>query len=96
MSGFILTNTVQHVIQSLQFRAYAPGLVTAILCSMVCLLVNILLVCSGEIFVPYYILCVLGIPTILKTIKMKNEMTPEVRRIHEFFIGMEKALHSSK
>ena len=47
---------------------------------------------NGMIFMPFYIIVLFGIPTIKKTIKLKHEMTPEVRRIHEFFIRIEKGV----
>ena len=45
------------------------------------------------IFMPFYIIILFGIPTVIKTIKLKHEMTPEVKRIHEVFIRIENSLH---
>lgn len=92
LSTFVLTNTIQHAIQTFQFKTYAPGLATGILCSVASIFVNIILVMNEMIFAPIYIILLIGIPTIVKTIKYKNEMTPEIRRIHEFFIRVENSL----
>lgn len=92
LSSFVLTNTIQHAIQTFQYKTYAPGLSTGIICTAACIFVNIVLVKNGMIFMPFYIIVLFGIPTIRKTIKLKHEMTPEVRRIHEFFIRIEKGV----
>lgn len=90
LSSFILTNTIQHVIWTFQYKAYAPGLTTAILCVVVYTFVNILLVKNEMILTPFYLILLLGIPTVKKTIKSKHQMTPEVRKIHNFFIKVER------
>ncbi len=96
LSGFVLTNTIQHIIQTFQYGSYAPGLSTGIICTAACVLVNVVLVQKGMIFIPLYFIILLGIPTVIKTIKLKHEMTPEIRRIHELFIGIENKLRPSK
>jgi hypothetical protein len=91
-SGFILANTVQHSIQTFQHMAYAPGLVTALFCTAACTFANIMLIRMGMMFVPLYIMLLLAVPTILNTIKHKNELTREVRSVHKLFIHTESML----
>ncbi|MBN2039347.1 MAG: HXXEE domain-containing protein [Spirochaetes bacterium] len=92
LTGFILTNTIQHVIWTFQYKAYAPGLTTAILCMIIFTLVNIILVKNEMILVPIYLILLPGIPTVIKTVKSKHQMTPEIRRLHELFIKAERYL----
>ncbi|MFW5717878.1 MAG: HXXEE domain-containing protein, partial [Spirochaetota bacterium] len=92
MSALMLTNTVQHAVWAIQLRTYAPGLATGILCVAACAYANFVLERNGRIVAPVYILLAAGIPTVVKTIRGKHRMTPEVRRVHEFFIGVESFL----
>jgi hypothetical protein len=96
LSVFVLTNAVQHIIQTFQYKTYAPGLSTGILCTAACAYANIILVGKGMMFIPLYLLVLLGIPTVVKTVKLKHEMTPEIRRIHEIFIKIEYGLRPQK
>ncbi len=90
LSGFVLTNTIQHIIQTFQYKTYAPGLITGIITVAGCVFVNIILVRDGMIYLPFYAILLLGVPAVINTIKLKHQMTPELRRVHEFFIRVEK------
>lgn len=92
MSGFAATNTAQHLVWTIQHRAYAPGLATGILCTASCVFVNVLWVRHGLIFPPLYLLAAAGIPSVIQTIRLKHRMPQEVRRVHEFFIRIERLL----
>jgi hypothetical protein len=89
LSGFLLTNTIQHIIWTFQYKTYAPGLTTGLICTAVCVYVNIALVKNGIIFIPFYIILLSGIPTVIKTVKLKHQMTPEIKRFHDLFIRVE-------
>jgi hypothetical protein len=61
---------------------------------IVAVFVNIILVKNNMIQVPYYALLVLVIIPAINTVKIKNEMTPEIRRVHIFFIKIENFLRN--
>jgi hypothetical protein len=92
LSGFVFVNTIQHIIWTFQYKAYAPGLATALLCSAVCIYVNVTMVKNDMIFAMFYVILLLGIPAVIKTIKSKHQMTLEIRRLHNFFIRVEQYL----
>lgn len=92
MSVFILLNFLQHVIWTFQLRAYSPGLITGCICILVIICINVLFVLNSIIAVPYYLMTLLIIPSLIGTLKVKGEMTKEVRNVHNFFIRMENAL----
>jgi hypothetical protein len=92
LSGFILLNTFQHIVWTFQIKAYSPGLVTGLIILCVTIFVNIVLIEKNLIQIPYYAIILLIVFPAIKTIKIKNEMTPEIRRVHNFFIHLEKLL----
>lgn len=91
MSVFILLNFLQHVIWTIQLRAYSPGLFTGILCILVIAGINGIFVLNGLIAPPFYLMALLIIPSLIGTLKVKGEMTKEVRNVHNFFIRVERA-----
>ena len=95
MSSFILLNATQHIIWTVQLRAYSPGLITGILSMIVTLFVNIELVQNTHFILLFYALIVFTILPIRGTIRVKGEMTAEVRKVHNFFIKIEKILRKS-
>lgn len=92
MSAFVLLNFLQHVIWTAQLKVYSPGLVTAVICLIAVAVVNIIFITNGRIDTPFYLLVLLIIPALMATLRVKGEMTKEVRSVHEFFIKVEKAL----
>ncbi len=94
LSGFILLNTFQHIVWTFQLKTYSPGLVSGIIVLFVTVWVNITLIKNAMIQMPYYSLILLFILPAIKTLKIKNEMTPEIRRVHIFFINMENLLRN--
>ena len=92
LSGFILLNTFQHIFWTIQLKTYSPGLVTAIIFLCVSIFVNIVLLRNNMIQKPYYAILFLIIIPAINTLKIKNEMTPEIRRVHIFFIKIENFL----
>lgn len=96
LSAFILLNFIQHIIWTAQLRAYSPGLLTSCLSVMVVTLVHIELIQSALFSLPFYALVVFTIMPIRETLKVKGEMTPEIRKVHEFFIKIEKMLRRGK
>jgi hypothetical protein len=92
LSCFILFNTVQHIIWTIQLKVYSPGLVTALILLCVTVFVNIRLISDDLILLPFYALAVFTILPIIKTVKTKKEMTPEIRRAHTLFISLETLL----
>ncbi|MBN2612228.1 MAG: HXXEE domain-containing protein [Bacteroidales bacterium] len=94
LSGFILFNTFQHIIWTFQLKAYSPGLASAIVMLCVTIFVNIILIKNSLIFLPFYALILLFILPALNTLKVKNEMTPEIRRVHLFFVKIENLIRN--
>ena len=92
MSVFILLNFLQHVICTIQLRAYSPGLFTGIMCIMVITGMNVIFALNGFIALPYYLMTLFIVPSLVGTLKVKGEMTKGVRNVHNFFIRVEKAL----
>lgn len=95
LSGFILLNTFQHIIWTFQLRTYSPGLVTSLVMLIVTIFVNYILIRNANIQMQYYVLTLLVIMPAIKTLKIKNEMTTEIRRVHIFFIKMESLIRKS-
>jgi di/tricarboxylate transporter len=89
LSGFILLNTFQHIVWTFQLKTYSPGLASSIIILFVIVIVNIILIRNNMIQVPFYALILLFILPAINTLKIKNEMTPEIRRVHIFFINIE-------
>lgn len=96
ISSFILLNVFQHIVWTVQLKTYSPGLVTGLVLLASTVLVNIKLYSSGYIQLPFYLIILLTILSGIKTLKVKNEMTPEIRRVHEFFIAVEKRFRRPK
>jgi hypothetical protein len=94
LSGFILLNTFQHVVWTFQLKTYSPGLISGIIILCVTVFVNIILIKNDMIQIPYYALILLVIMPAVNTVKIKNEMTPEIRRVHIFFIKIENLLRN--
>ncbi len=92
LSAFIFLNVFQHIIWTVQFRAYSPGLITGIISIIVVLFVNIELVLNTHFNRLFYFIIVLTILPIRGTLKVKGEMTAEIRKVHNFFIKTEKIL----
>jgi hypothetical protein len=92
LSGFILLNAFQHVVWTFQLKTYSPGLVSGIIILGATIFVNTILIRYEMIQVPYYALILLMIIPAINTLKIKNEMTPEIRRVHIFFIKIENLL----
>lgn len=96
LSGFILYNTFQHIVWTFQLKTYSPGLASAIIALLVIVIVNIILIRNDMIQAPYYALILLFIKPAINTLRIKNEMTPEIRRVHIFFMNMENLLKNRK
>jgi hypothetical protein len=92
LSSFVLLNFLQHVIWTLQFKAYATGLATALLCFLSVIFVNLELIQNGLIHLPFYLITLLTAPPLIGTMKVKGVMTREVQNVHHFFIRAEKTL----
>ena len=92
LSAFILLNTFQHVVWTFQLKTYSPGLISAIILLSVTVFVNIVLIENNLIQVPFYVVLLVFIIPALNTLKIKNEMTPEIRRVHHIFIRLEQIL----
>jgi len=92
ISCFILLNTFQHIIWTYQLKTYSPGLITALIMLCVTIFVNLVLIKNNLIQLPYYALIVIIVIPIIKTLNTKNEMTPEIRQVHTFFINIENLI----
>jgi di/tricarboxylate transporter len=92
LSGFILLNVFQHIVWTVQLKAYSPGLISGLILLAVTAFVNSKLISNNLIQLPFYIIILLAIIPGIKTIKIKNEMTPEIRRVHNLFISIENRL----
>jgi hypothetical protein len=92
ISSFVALNTIQHIVWSFQTKSYALGLITGLISLFINIFVNIMLICNNYILFPFYGLLLLIVLPLIKTFKMKREMTPEVRRVHQFFIYLEKVI----
>lgn len=92
LSAFIFLNVFQHIIWTVQFRAYSPGLITGIISIIVVLFVNIELVQNTHLNPLFYSIIVLTIVPIRGTLRANGEMTAEIRKVHNFFIKIEKIL----
>ncbi len=92
LASFIFLNLVQHIIWTVQLRAYSLGLITGILSFLVTIFVNIELVQNTHFNPLFYGIIVFTVLPIRETMRVKGEMTPEVRKVHHFFIKIEKIL----
>ncbi len=92
LSGFILLNVFQHLVWTIQLKAYSPGLISGLILLSVTAFVNSKLISNNLIQQPFYAIILLTIIPAIRTFKTKNEMTPEIRRVHHFFISVEKRL----
>ena len=92
ITTFITVNTIQHIIWTIQYKAYSPGLITGIACFIIIFLINILFISNKLVILPFYLIFIIGISPVINTLKSKHEMTPEVLKIHIFFISFEKLL----
>ena len=93
ISSFILANTIQHIIWTVQYNAYSPGLLTALFATLVYALINIKLINSELILTPCYLIVLMWVPAIIATVRSKYHMTPDVRRVHTLFIYIESILN---
>lgn len=96
ISVFILLNTIQHIIWTIQIRGYSVGLSTAIICLIITIIVNYSLVIQGYLHPVFYALVILIIGPIIGTIKVNHEMSNEIRNAHLLFIKIEKILKRKK
>jgi hypothetical protein len=92
LTGFIILNIFQHIIWTIQLKAYSPGLISGLLLLVITAFVNSELISNNLIQLPFYAIILLTILPAIKTIKTKKEMTPEIKRVHNFFISIEKRL----
>lgn len=92
LTAFIFLNTVQHIIWTVQLRVYSPGLVTGILSIFGTILINVELVQNTQFNPLFYGINIFTILPIRETLRVKGEMTAEVRKVHLFFIRIEKML----
>lgn len=92
LSGFILLNVLQHIVWTIQLKVYSPGLISGLILLTVTVFVNSKLISNSLIQLPFYSIIFLAIIPGIKTIKIKNEMTPEIRRVHNLFISIENIL----
>ena len=92
ISAFILQNFLQHVIWTVQLKAYSTGLVTSILSVVTVAFVHVLLIQNHLIILTFYAMVLLIIPPLVRTMKVKGEMTKDVLAVHHFFIKVEKAI----
>ena len=95
LTGFIILNTFQHIVWTIQLKTYSPGLITSLIVLCVVVFVNLILIHNNLIHLAFYALILMVLFPALKTIKTKNEMTPEIRRVHIFFIKIEKFIKKS-
>jgi hypothetical protein len=75
-------------------KTYSPGLISGIFLLFVVVFVNSVLIKNFLIQAPYYALILLFIKPALNTLKVKNEMTPEIRRVHNLFVSIEDKLRN--
>lgn len=94
MSAFVLLNFLQHIIWTVQLKAYSPGLITSAICLMSVAAVNAIIITRGQIDTLFYLLVFFIIPALKATINVKGEMTKEIRAVHEFFIRVEITLRT--
>jgi hypothetical protein len=92
LSGFFLLNVFQHVVWTIQLKAYSPGLISGLILLAVTVFVNSKLIANSLIQLPFFAIILLAIIPAVKTIKIRNEMTPEIRRVHNLFISFENRL----
>lgn len=92
LSTFMLLNFLQHIIWTVQLKAYSPGLATAILSMIAIAAVNVLYIRYHLIILPFYCILLLVIPSVIRTMRVKGEMTKDLLAVHHFFIKLEKAL----
>jgi len=92
ISGFILLNVFQHVNWTIQLKAYSPGLISGLILIVITAVVNYILISNHRIQLPFYAIILLVIIPAINTIKIRREMTPEIRRAHNFFISIENRL----
>lgn len=90
--SFIVLNTIQHIVWCFQTKSYAPGLITGLISLLINFFINIILIRNNYILFPFYSIFLIIVFPLIKTFKIKLEMTPEVRRVHEFFIFLEKVI----
>ena len=92
LSSFLFFNFLQHVIWTVQLKSYSHGLITASLSVIAVVFVNMVLIQNKLISIPFYAIGLLYIPPIVRTVKIKGEMTKEILNVHRFFIKTEKML----
>lgn len=92
ISAFMLTNIIQHVIWTIQYRDYSVGLSTAILLLAVITYVHFNLINARVINLWFYMLLSYTIVPIVKTMRSPHVMTPEIRGVHNLGIALERLL----
>jgi hypothetical protein len=92
LSGFILLNVFQHIVWTIQLKAYSPGLISGLILIAITVFVNSKLISNDLIQLPFYVIILLVIIPAINTVKIRNEMTPEIRRAHNLFISIENRL----
>ena len=71
-------------------------MITSLIVLCVAVVVNLILIHNNLIQLAFYALILMVIFPALKTIKTKNEMTPEIRRVHIFFSKIETLIKKGK
>jgi len=92
ISTFILTNIIQHVIWTIQYKDYSVGLSTAMVLLAVIIVVHANLIINHYINVWFYVISLYMVVPIIKTLRRPHVMTPEIRGIHNLGITLEKLL----
>ena len=96
LSAFMITNIIQHVIWTIQYRDYSVGLITAGILLGVVVFVNISLFNAGLINAWFYVLSGYILIPVIKTVKSPHVMTQEIRGIHNIGIKLDTLLFSRK
>ncbi|ORC28819.1 hypothetical protein B4O97_18990 [Marispirochaeta aestuarii] len=92
VSAFIYFNVIQHIIWTVQLKAYSVGLLTGIVSIIIVAYVNYSFIVNNLINSVFYIIFILTVIPIIKTFKVNGEMSPEIKKVHEFFIRIEKQI----
>ena len=92
LTCFILFNITQHIIWTIQLKAYSVGLITGIVCLSFCIFIDTIFMINNKLNPLYFTMVLIFVIPIINTAKVKGEMTKEVLNVHIFFRGIEKRI----
>lgn len=89
-----IENGLQHIYWTIYFKRYAPGVVFSSIGIIFGLLVFFKALSEGYLhYIIVILLFLLLIPTMVETVKSKNRLTKEVRKVHELGIKITRLLN---